>query len=132
LEREADLLEVVAGILRARGGALLHEPTIRAASHTLRPDIMVRDAEGNLIVVECKMRAAGALLSIAPLQQLERYLEWLSQPARGLLVTTGHLSEAALHYAESSNARIELWDGNRLLDELARVQQGDEAADAAT
>ncbi len=117
--RESDLLRLLGLLLSCEGFEVGRPPSALPPYTAARVDLFATDPGGQTWVVECKARSLGALVSVDAVQQVEHYLQQVEGCPHGLLVTTGQFSHAARHYAEDSDASIDLWDRNVLLGKLA-------------
>lgn len=113
---EADLIRLVTLIVEARGATVVDETSLGSPYADARVDAVADTPEGTT-VIECKALPVTARLSVDAVQGLEYVLEKLGQHVRGLLVTSGQITDAARYYAQDSDVEIELWDSKRVLQE---------------
>lgn len=82
-------------------------------------DIRIRAPDGRLLIIECKHHPKGTI-GRPTVQKLHSAV--ISSNARkGMVVTTGHFSRAAIQYADKLGAILELMDSKILYDMARRA-----------
>ena len=82
-------------------------------------DILIRSPDGQLVVIECKHHPKGTIGR--PVVQKLHSAIITANAQKGLVVTTGRFSSAAIKYAEDLGSLVDLVDSHILYDLADRV-----------
>jgi restriction system protein len=104
---------------------LLHEFGFHSLQQIGQPgrpgiDLIARDQQNRLYLVECRQFATGNRVSSADVKRLVEAVEH-EQAAGGIFVTTGSFTQAAINLAQYSRVPILLYDGRALARQPAPV-----------